>query len=556
MLMRAGVAGPVLACLMPLAAWAQTPPQPGAILEQQRQSREFQRQQEELERKRQAPEDAVQDEATDTSQAKAPANGTSFLLKRVDTGASEVFSAAEIAAITRPYVGRQVKIADLFKLVADFNTAYREKKVIGAKAVLPPQKIKDGVVQVRLVEAHVGAVRVAKTKDTDPDYITDRLALVPGQLVYLDDLESRLFRFNALNDIEIRAVLKPGETFGSTDYEVRVVEPPRRRYNLFTDNAGTRDTGVYRVGVNYTDNSLTGQRDVLGLGAHLSEGSRGGYLSYNRPVGRQGTRLGLSADYSTIEIIHGELLPLNVTGDSWNIGLFVTHPVHVGRDYVMNAFGGINAKESTTDFDGVTLFNTNVRTLSAGVDAESYDLDGSWYMRHYLTYGPNGFGNDKRFAKYNAEASWMRILSNQWVVTVRAKAQLADERLLPSSEQFQVGGMSTVRGYPEGLLIGDRGYMFSAEASIPWPGEESFGNPFAAKLRALAFIDHGAAFPFKGNNEGIDRDDFLTSVGIGMQINLGPRLKGRILLATPIYQRLDDDFDGPRLHFYLESTPF
>lgn len=550
------LAGLALLGLAPLMAQAQTP-QPGAILEQQRDTREFQRRQDELERQRQAPQDAVQDEvSTDGTVKRAPANGASFLLKKVATTSSEVFSAAEIAVITAPYVGHQVKIADLFQLVADFNQAYREKKVIGAKAVLPPQKIKDGVVQIRLVEAKVGAVRVGQTKSTNPDYITDRLALEPGGIVYLDDLEAQLFRFNTLNDVEIRAVLKPGETFGSTDYEVRVVEPPRRKYNLFVDNAGTRDTGVFRVGVNYSDNSLTGRRDVLGLGVHLSEGSKGGYVSYNRPVGVQGTRVGASMDFSAIDIIHGPLVPLNVTGESWNIGLFVTHPVHVGREYVMNVFGGLNAKESSTDFDGVTLFDTDVRTLSTGVDAESYDLEGSWYQRHYVTFGPNAVGNDKRFAKYNAEGSWMRILSNHWVVTLRGKAQIADTRLLPSSEQFQVGGMSTVRGYPEGLLIGDRGYMMSAEASIPWPDEESFGNPFAAKLRALAFIDHGAAFAFKGNNEGIDRDDFLTSAGIGMQINLGARLKGRILLATPLYQRRDDNHDGPRLHVYLESTPF
>ncbi len=541
--------------ILTLPAWGQVVPRPGAILEQQRQQRDLLRRQQNQANPKRVPEDAVQDEVTPKSTGKPPAKSAKFMLRRVKTGASDVLSESDIQAITAPYVGRQVTIADLFALVADFNKAYKRSKVIGAKAVLPPQKIKDGMVTIRLIEGRVGTVRVAELRDTRPDYITDRLALESGRLLYLDDLEERLFRFNSLNDIKIRAVLKPGETFGSTDYEMRAAEPQRRSYNVFADNAGTSDVGEYRMGFNYTDNSLTGRRDVLGLGAHKGEGSRGVYVSYNIPVGTKGTRLGLSADYSDIEIIDGLLEPLNVTGDSWNLGLFATHPLHVGRDYVMNGFAGFNAKSSSTDFDDVTLFNTDVRTLSMGIDAEAHDLDGSWYTRHYLTFGPDGAGNDTRFTKYNGEGSWVKILPNQWVVTLRGKVQLSDQDLMPSSEQFQVGGMSTVRGYPEGLLIGDQGYMFSAEASIPWPGDDSFGDPFAAQARALMFFDHGAAFPFKGNNEDTDRDDYLTSVGLGLQINLGPKLRGRIVVAQPLFQREDNE-DGTTLHFYLESTPF
>ncbi len=538
-----------------LPAWGAPLPRPGAILEQQREQREFLRRQEQLENPKQVPEDAVEKQLEPDDAGKPPASGPAFLLKRVETGPSAVLSDSEIQAITLNYVGRTVKIADLFDMVAEFNKAYQATQVIGAKAVLPPQKIKDGVVAVTLIEGRVGDVRVADLKDTRSDFIIDRLVLEPGQLVYMNNLEDQLFRFNTLNDIDIRAVLKPGEEFGSTDYELRAQEPPRRSYNIFTDNASTSDVGETRIGFNYVDNSLTGRRDVLGLGANLTEGSYGLYASYNVPVGVEGTRLGLSADYSDIEIIGGALDPLNVTGDSWNVGLFVTHPLHVGRDYVLNGFAGFNAKSSSTDFDDVTLFKTNVRTFSGGFDAEAYTSAGSWYTRQYLTYGPNGMANDTRFLKYNGEGSWMRILENQWVLTLRGKAQLADQKLLPSSEQFQVGGMSTVRGYPEGLLIGDDGYLLSAEASVPWPGYQSPDNPFTERMRALLFFDHGGAFPYKGNNEGTDRDDFLTSVGFGVQLNLGEKLQGRLLIAQPLFKR-DDNEDDVRVHFYLQSTPF
>lgn len=537
-----------------LSAWSQTPPSPGAILEQQREQRKLLREQLDSGTRQPLPESSVDDRSQPAAGAKAPAKSASFLLQRVLLNPSAVFSEEELRAIASRYTGRRVTIADLFALVAEFNEAYQAKKVVGAKAVLPPQKISDGTVTIRLIEGRVGAVTLAELRDTRPEYVSDRLTLAPGQLVYMDDLERQLFHFNTLNDIRIRAVLKPGEEFGTTDYEIRTEEPQRRSYNLFADNGGTRDVGEYRIGFNYSDKSLTGRRDVLAFGAHLGEGSRGIYASYNVPLGVKGTRLGFSADYSQIEIIDGALEPLDVTGDSWNLGAFLTHPLHVGRDYVMNLFGGVNAKSSSTEFDGVELFDTDVRTLSLGVDASAYHADGSWYTRHYLTYGPNGLDNDVNFAKYNGEGSWVSVLDNRWVLTLRGKLQLSDRQLLPSSEQFQVGGMSTVRGYPEGLLIGDKGYMLSAEASIPWPGEAESDNPFASRMRALLFFDHGAAFPYKGNNEGKHRDDYLTSVGVGVQFNLGPKLRGRLLFSQPLFTREDDE-DDLRVHFYLESTP-
>ncbi|MCB1760830.1 MAG: ShlB/FhaC/HecB family hemolysin secretion/activation protein [Gammaproteobacteria bacterium] len=540
--------------LTALCAWGQTPPSPGAILEQQREQRRLLREQLDPDARQSLPARSVEEASPPAADAAPPASGASFLLQRVVLNPSAVFSEEELRAIAGRYTGHRVTIADLFALVADFNRAYQARQVVGAKAVLPPQKITQGTVSIRLIEGRVGKVQVTELRDTLPEYVSERLTLEPGELVYMDDLESQLFHFNTLNDIRIRAVLKPGERFGTTDYEIRAEEPQRHNYNLFADNGGTRDVGEYRIGFNYSDRSLSGRRDLLSLGAHMGEGSRGLYISYNFPLGVKGTRLGFSADYSQIEIIDGALAPLDVTGSSWNLGAFVTHPLHVGRDYLMNGFIGINAKSSSTEFDGVELFDSDVRTLSLGVDASAYRAGSSWYTRHYLTYGPNGLDNDVNFVKYNGEGSWMRVLDNRWVLTLRGKLQLADRQLLPSSEQFQIGGMATVRGYPEGLLIGDKGYMISTELSIPWPGDPKSANPLESRARALLFLDHGAAFPFKGNNEGKHRDDYLTSAGVGVQFNLGPKLRGRLLFSQPLFTREDNE-DDLRVHFYLESTP-
>jgi hemolysin activation/secretion protein len=537
---------------------APPPSTPGSVLERSRESREFLEQQRRLRLPEEAPEPEIID-GTEQPAPPAPASDVRFLLQAVRFSPSELLGADELRDIADDYVGREVTVADLFALVEAINVLYRARQVIAAKAVLPPQRIDKGIVQIMLVEGSVGAIDVEGNQDTRETFITDGLeSLQLGRPVFLDQLESDLFYFNAVNDIDLRAVLKPGETFATTDYVLQVVEPSPYENTFFVDDAGRDDVGLYRIGFSHFNRSLSGLRDTLSVGGHIAEGTRALYGAYNVPLNSRGTRLGISADYSAIDIIDGPLEPLEVTGNSFFAGLFLTHPLRVRRTDIVNGFVGYSFKESSTDFEDATLVETYVRSLTAGADIQKNLIDQSWFGRATLTGAPDTWGNTKAFWRANAELSRLQVLPKNQVLLLRGRGQWSPDDLLPSSEQFQIGGMSTVRGYPEGLLIGDKGYFLSAEFSFPLDPADAAdpsANPFEQRWRGILFVDHGGAFPFKGNDESIDDDDFLTSVGGGINLDLGPQLQARLVVGFPLSSR-DDGEDDPRLHFYLQSQPF
>lgn len=546
--------------VLPAASLAVDPPDAGSVLERSRDMRDFLEQQRQLKRVPTAPADAQILDETETGDGRAEGTATRFLLRRVAFSKSAVLTDGDLRAVASRYVGREVSVRELFALVDEINTLYRERRIIAAKAVLPPQKIEQGSVSIRLVEGRVGRVLIEGNDTTDGQYISDGLQVLDqGELVYLDDLESDLFYFNSVNDIDLRAVLKPGESFATTDYVLRVEEPERRETTVFADNAGRDDVGLYRIGIAHSERSLTGRRDALKIGGHWAEGTGAMYGSYSLPLNSRGTRLGLSVDYSEIDIIDGPLEALDISGDSVNAGLFLTHPLDVSRAGITNGFVGYSFKESSTEFDGVRLFETDVRTLTAGLDLTRSRIDRSWYARLFATGAPDTWGNTDSFLRLNAEFSRIQVLQQRnWVWLLRARAQWTADDLLPSSEQFQIGGMSTVRGYPEGLLIGDEGYFVSAEFNFPVTMADAAdltSNPFTQRLRGILFIDHGGAFPFKGNDEGINKDDFLTSVGGGVNINFDRRTQGRLVVGFPVQSR-DDGEDTPTLHFYVQRGIF
>ena len=89
-----------------------------------------------------------------------------FELKQVNCTASELLTQEEIHAVTDRYIGRQVTIKDLQELAEKITDIYRKKGYMTCGAVLPPQRIHEGVVEIRLIEGKTGEVSLKGNRYT------------------------------------------------------------------------------------------------------------------------------------------------------------------------------------------------------------------------------------------------------------------------------------------------------------------------------------------------------------------------------------------------------
>jgi hemolysin activation/secretion protein len=530
---------------------------PGAVQRRDTDIREFYQLKRKLEgAKELRPEEGVTDR-TKEGAPQAADGGQRIFISRIVTDRSDILADEELRAIVSPFEGKEVSIRELFAAVEKINDLYRNKGYLTARAILPPQKVEGGTIRIRLVEGRVGMISVEGNRHTWDWFFTSRLHFKEGDLVRLKTVEEDIFYFNATNDVKMRAEVKPGATTGTTDLILKAQEPDNYRVSLFMDNAGGRTVGQERIGLILQDISLFRMRDSLTLGTTLADGTTSGHASYNVPVTPMGTRLGLSFDYNHIRITSGAFESLNIEGDSSCVGLTLGQPLMVRSSLIVNGFAGFYWKKSTTDFDDVTIFQNRSRTLTAGGDLVSIDGYGTWFTRHAVTQGFRDFGGDRSFFKYNGDLVRTLNLPAELSALLRAGGQISGNNLLPSSEQYQVGGIATVRGFYEGLLAGDDGYFVSAELGFPlFPGDASlFDVRLRPLLKGALFVDHGGAFPSKGNNESINHNDFLTSAGVGFILNLSKYLTGRIDVAFPLVDR-EPDPGTVRVHFSLRSEIF
>jgi len=474
-----------------------------------------------------------------------------FEVTRIALDPSAVLSAEETKAVTARYEGREIAFAELSSLIADLNALYAQKQVL-ARAVLPPQKIVDGVVTVRLIEARVGAVKITGNDSTAEVYVTRRVKIPSGEPVKLDALREALVDFNLRNDVNLRAQLTPGERFGTTDIVLQAIEPPRLEATIGFDNAGTEAVGEERVALNVVARSLTQYRDRLLTAGVFTAGSKMGSLFVDVPVWRRGTRLGAGFDASDISIENGPLAAAEVTGSATTLTLQATHPLLARPDLRVDGLLAYRAKRSSTEFFDVEIANVTVRSLEASLSMTKFDATGTWFTQHGLTSGIDGIGSDNSFLVYRGEVQrWQRLWGDA-LLRLSVQGQWADIELLPPAEQFQLGGRYTVRGFREGLLIGDSGYLTTVELRKPVPAAAlgALGPRLAGRLTAKLFVDHGGAFPFKGAGEDIGAEDYLSAAGFGFDLTPIEGMSAQLAWSFPIGFR--DDREDCRFMFLVQ----
>lgn len=493
-------------------------------------------QQELLNQQNHQEKSAVVDHTTQQETA-APDSTLAFPVTQIEIDASEILAPAEIGAITGQYEGRIVGIQELYQALREINELYAKKGFITAKAILPPQKISGGVVRIKLVEGHFGQFLLEGNKSTRSSYILERLSPQSGDLVNLNTLSQDIFYFNRTNDIQLKAELKPGREFGLTDCILRVEEPGNAQATFFSDNGGAVSTGEYRLGASLVINSLFRVRDSLTVSPVWTQGTWSGSLAYSRPLDKRGTRLGISYSKNQSSVISGAFQSLDIKSNETDIGLNLSHPLRVKPNFKADAYGGVTHKRAETDFSAATLIDYDVNALSLGVSFQTIAPNGFWYSRSDLTWGlPE---NGAAFGRLNLSAVRQRLLANDRLLIYRIAGQLSDGHLLPSTETFGIGGMTTVRGYPASQYSGDQGYNLSIEYNFP--------VSFSKKMKGIFFIDHGGVFPFKGNDD--TRGDFLTSVGFGANLNFSNHLSGKVTIGFPIRP---PDGQGVRIDYFMQ----
>ena len=491
-------------------------------------------------------------------------------VENIEVSPSQILTEEEIKNIIEEYTQTNVSFENLQEIVNRINKLYLEKGYVTARAYLPEQTIENETVKIELLEGKVGDVNITDNRWTRTSYIEKRLNLKKGDIFNLSKLEQDLMIFNRYNDnVELSGNLEPGKaTLGTTDINIKTRERLPFHITALMDNAGRSTIGKYRGGLMLQNDSLFGFRDKMTLGAYANKYSVTPFADYNIPVNKKDGRIGFSFSSSNSKIGHGPYRIFNIKSRSQNYSLYYTQPLYRRPWTELSSTTSVAYKRAATKFDGHDLYKNEVTTAQTGLNFRYDTKRGIWYLSQNVSYSFPIFDKDSNYLKLEGGILRLHDFGHGFVGTLRSNYQvIPNKRVVPYIDQMIAGGVSTVRGYSEGLLIGRSGYLVSTELMFPIGPRTIRGRkdkdkviPFTGNyLKGFVFADHAGIFPYKGTgkgSEGYDQNDFLMSLGFGFKINLPGSANLRIAWGFPVMRNSHEEVNKcGRFHIELSLQP-
>ena len=444
-----------------------------------------------------------------TGTAEAPAF---YVREIVLTGFALPDGKGRLAAILDRYTHRSVEASELPALAADITGYAKSCGYPVAQAVVPPQEVKDGRLEIKMYVASYDAVTLTEnTSEVADSVIRGYLSrLKPGETLTDRTLEGPVNRINDLPGVVARAVLRPGSAAGTTAVDVEVAKRPVWNNYVFVDNGGGYYSGRYRYGFNTEINNPGHQGDKIVLSGTWSSHDVENYAArYELPVGRDGTRLGVAYSRSEYELHTNGFY--DSLGKSEGLSLYGLTPLYRTRSDRLTLIYGYDHRKITNRYR-FRLGDIPTQRMEKDADVWHVGISGSQYLpNEFLQYDliywyGNMDAEDGAFidgAYHKLTGDLLKVwYDGPWNYRIRTSWQFGS-RALDGSEQFYLGGMNGVRGYGNGDGYGDSGWLGTAEVRRA-TGIEG--------LEAALFVDAGYA-----KDRVWDRSERLYSWGVGLR---------------------------------------
>jgi len=379
-------------------------------------------------------------------------------------------------------------------------------------------------------------------------------------------LRQNILNINEHPDLKVQAFIIPGEEFASTDVVLKVRDNFPFHLTVDFDNFGTRFIREQRYACILRHTNFLGFGDILSLEYRLSQAQTyiARSLSYVFPLK---SRLKVSFNLARSKVKLGrELREIDSRSKSRYYSLSAIYNLIYTNRLILNTSMGLDYKDVYNYLLSEKISEDRVRVLRAGLDLDLVDKFGRSILIWNSYFGiPKIMGGldsvDKRSSRggsggkfIKSDITFLRLhkLPLSSYLLFKTQFQFSSYNL-PSCEQYLVGGISNMRGYPPAQIVGDRGGVWSAELYLPvylMPKQWKvpfFNISWYETTKLVIFYDWGWA-KLKNPLTTEEKKETVRSAGFGLHFNLPEELFLRLEFGYPLDKTPKD---GKHFHLWI-----
>ncbi len=447
---------------------------------------------------------------------------------------------------------------------------YRERGFILAKAYIPEQQVRDGIVTLTLLLGMLGDVKVENNSIYNDRIIASVFDDALAKPVTSRVIEEKIYLINDYPGLTVVGLFEPGYQVGDTLLGLNVKDEKRYQANLRIDNHGSEDTGTQRIYADFQVNNLVGLADQLHLGALNSfspDNTTYWQLQYSLNLFSPRWRLitGLTQNQFILDQDESELLAnLELSGQTEQKDIAIDYKLRRSRasNYSLNlswenivsdlTLGNLNDPSGLLDDE---IENYGLRLDYDILNDESKTLhQGNLKLVSGQFIEGNDPGQDDSYSILKSDYTFLSFMKIPFTdidtrIIMRTSLQFTGSAL-SSINQFALGGPTRARGYPVDQFSADNAAYLGIDWVFNLPGWLDFKLSSNRSLKDFTqpFLFFDASYGIKRSlrTDSADSKATLYDAGLGFRLFYLNNLQGNLQFAFPLNNDFSDiDLEAP-----------
>lgn len=454
---------------------------------------------------------------------------------------------------------RGLTLGEIEEIAETITTYYRNHGFFLAKAFVPSQDVRDGIVGLTVLEGVLGKITVAGNDLYQTDYIVSLFDDLKNKAVVYENIEQKLYLLNDYPGLKLTGYFKPGDQIGDTHLNLNVLSEDSASSLIRIDNHGSEFTGQNRVYFQYQQNTPAGYGDKLSLGLMRTsspDNSTYGSISYRFPVYNEKNYIYVSTSTNQYVIESDQNNILDLTGTT-KINQ-ISYENILQRTRKNSSFLRYELQNSVSDVDSdKQLFRSNDK-VDALIFSYNYDFlsdSGKSVNNGQIKITAGDFsvndetelseGNFEKVNMFHSYLKFSQIPFTQIPIRLISKfhMQLTDAKL-PSIEQTATGGPDASRAFPVTVFSADASAHLGLEAHFNYPKILDFKVGANLRFSKLAspyiFVDFTHGIQYDGSGPNDETVDFR-GIGVGLEFKYKNDVSGHLMIARPDDYHISND---------------
>ncbi len=458
-------------------------------------------------------------------------------------GGNTLLPPRDLEAVVYPLLGPGRRLADVEQARVAVEKAYRDAGFATVYVDIPEQQVAGGVVRLAVTEGRVASLRITGARYFSNGWIRDQVPEVePGRVPRLAVFQQQLRQVGTRSaDRLVTPVLRPGQAPGTVDVELKVQDKLPVNGSVEVNNRNVPNTTSSRVSASLRYDNLWQRDHSLGLQYNVAPEDpdetsvlAASYVFRPKGSGLSFAVYGVKSD-SDIAVAVSDL---NVIGQGTIIGGRMVVPLPSAGGFIQGLSLGFDYK----DFDEAIRFGGDPDDPDDLITPVSYlNWSATWNgafigerqtqgLEFGLNFGLRNVANDTpefEDRRFKGRANYVYLtagydLTRQlpWGTSLYLglNGQVTPQPLVPN-EQFNAGGLDTVRGYFESELLGDYGLQAQVEWRSPNVGPRLWSAMDG--LQGYTFVDWATLRILDAQASQVDAYT-VYSAGLGLRARLAP----------------------------------